>query len=89
MANPVIKNCNANEWTKVATNVTIGQINRLDKKPNLYLQTYRMAGADAPTEQTEGVPLFVQSDSEEISSSAGIDVYIMAVGDNGEVRVDV
>jgi hypothetical protein len=89
MADPARITCNADEWTIVATNVTSGQVNRLNKKPNLYLQTYRMTGNAAPTDITEGVPVFVDSESEEIASAAGIDVYIMAVGQDGEIRIDV
>jgi hypothetical protein len=88
MANPERVNCIADIWTKVATNVTSGQVNKLDKKPGLYLQTYRMTGGAAPTNQNEGVPIFINSVSEEIAAASGIDVYIMAVGNSGVVRVD-
>ena len=89
MANPVIVDCPEGEWTSVATNVTTGQIKKIGKKPNLYLETYRMTGNAAPTSQTEGAPAFQISDSEQISATAGIDVYIMAVGADGRVRVDL
>lgn len=89
MADPTRVTCTANTWKKVASNVTSGQVGKLNKRPNLYLQTYRMSGNAAPTSGTEGIPVFVNSDSEEISAAAGIDIYIMAVGNDGEVRVDV
>lgn len=89
MANPLPVDCPVDTWTKVATNVTSGQVNKLNKKPNLYLQTYRMTGNPAPTDQGEGVPIFVESGDNIISSAAGIDVYIMAVGQDGEIRIDV
>ena len=89
MANPVIISLDADTWTKVASNVTGGQVKKLDTRPNLYLETYRTSGDPAPTDLSEGVPCFVGRYSEEISASAGIDVYIMAVGQNGRVRVDV
>jgi hypothetical protein len=89
MANPVIVPCPAGDWTKVATNVTTGQIKKLKTDPNKYLETYRTSGDPVPTEATEGVPIFIESYSETISASAGIDVYIMAVGANGSVRADL
>lgn len=89
MANPILVDCSQGEWTKVATNVTTGQVHRINKKPSMYLQTYRMTGNDSPTARTEGIPLFINSESEEISAAAGIDVYVMAIGNDGQVRVDV
>ena len=89
MANPVEVQCLAGAWTLVASNVTAGQIKRLDKRPGAYLETYRMTGGAAPTEQREGVPCFAGTDSVAIEASAGIDVYIMAVGSDGWVRVDL
>jgi hypothetical protein len=89
MANPVIVSCPSGEWTKVATNVTAGQIKKLKTDPNKYLETYRTSGDPVPTETLEGVPIFLENFSETISASAGIDIYIMAVGANGSVRVDL
>lgn len=89
MADPARITCPADEWTKVATNVTSGQVNRLNKKPNLYLQTYRMTGNEAPIDKGEGIPIFVEPNDNRIESAAGIDVYIMAVGQDGEIRIDV
>lgn len=89
MANPIIVTCDENVWTKVATNVTEGQVKKIDNKPHRYLETYRMTGNAAPTDREEGIPAFMTAYSELISASAGIDVYIMAIGDNGKVRVDL
>ena len=89
MANPVSIECLANIWTLVASNVTAGQVKRLDKRPGAYLETYRMTGGAAPTEQREGVPCFAGTDSAVIEAANAIDVYIMAVGSDGWVRVDV
>lgn len=89
MANPVLVNCAIGVWTPVAVNVTTGQIKKLDSRPNLYFETYCMTGNPAPTSRAEGVPMFQNSNAEEISASAAIDVYIMAVGADGRVRVDV
>lgn len=89
MANPVTIICPEDEWKKVASSVTIGQVKKLSKKPSLYLETYRTAGATAPTSITEGAIIFRENDYESISASAAIDVYIMARGNDGKVRVDL
>ena len=89
MANPVSVPCTAGEWTPVAINVTTGQIKKLDSRPNLYLETYRMTGGDVPASRSEGVPIFLGTNAETISAAAAIDVYIMAIGADGRVRVDL
>ena len=86
MANPIVVTCTKNTWVKVATNVTSGLVHILDFTPNLYLQTYRITGDPAPTLLTDAVPL---ENKDEISATSGIDVYIMAVTDDGKVRVDL
>lgn len=89
MANPVFVECLADTWTKVATNVVSGQLHKASKDPERYLQTYRQTGDVAPTLESEGVPAFVNSDTEEISAGEGIDVYIYAVSNTGNVRADL
>jgi len=89
MADPVSVVCAQDVWTLVATNVTAGYIKRLSKRPNLYLENYRMTGAAAPTLRTEGIPIFIGKISEEIQAAAAIDVYIMAINGAGLVRVDI
>ncbi len=89
MANPVIVNLTQDVWTKVATNVTAGKVCKIDKTPGMYLETYRMTGNAAPVNISEGVPCFANSNSEIIEASSGIDVYIMARGNDGSVRVDL
>lgn len=89
MANPVMVTCPADTWQKVAINVTAGQVKKKGKSPNIYLETYRMTNDDAPTSKDEGIPIFIGTNSEPISSSAGIDVYIMALNADGKVRVDI
>jgi hypothetical protein len=88
MANPVFVDCPADTWQLVASNVTAGQVKKADNTPGQYLETYRTTGGAAPTEISEGIPCFVSRYSEPISASAGIDVYIMARGKDGRVRVD-
>jgi len=87
MANPTNVTCTADTWTKVATNVVTGVIWKKDSSPD-YLQTYRETGGDAPTNLDDAVKT-LEGNSEFISSSDPIDVYIYAVGDDGLVRVDL
>lgn len=89
MANPVIVACASNVWTKVATNVTSGQVHIKDNKAEKYLQTYRTTGEAAPDDDddlAEGIPLLYPTT--QIEATAGIDVYIMPRGAAGSVRVD-
>lgn len=89
MANPVFVDCPADEWTKVATDVTTGQIWKANTTP-AYLQTYKLTGEAAPSDRGEGMKLFSDdNNSEEISSSEPIDVYVFPVGAIGRVRVDI
>lgn len=89
MNNPVIISCPNGIWKKISTGVTNGNVWRADKSPSLYLHTYRLSGDTPPTGVTEGMPIFLNSINEEIRSTVAIDVYIMAIGNNGKVRVDV
>lgn len=95
MANPaVVEITPANTWVKVATNVTAGTIQINDsaesKNPTAYLQTYRMTGEAAPSNTSdEGSLMFQDINIEEISATAGIDVYVMARGVAGELRVNL
>ena len=87
-------------WQKVATAVTTGMIHRLVSTV-WYYQTFSLTGESAPTTPTQGtipeeaVKIFEQSNSEPISSSNPIDVYIMCANsdddadDDGKIRVDV
>ncbi len=90
MSNPVFVDCPVNVWTKVATNVVVGQIWRVTTVAK-YLSTYRTTGDTAPTLQSEGTPIFVKGepDHEIIEANTGIDIYIFAVRKAGRVRVDV
>lgn len=90
MANPVIIDCTKDVWTKVATDVVTGQVHKKSEVPQLYLHTYRLTGETAPALKTEGVEIFIHENlSENISALAGIDVYIMPIGEDGKVRVDL
>jgi len=86
MANPVFVDITPKEtWVKVADNVTTGQVWVISGNVE-YLQTYRDAGDPAPTLRSDGVDL---EEVAWISATAGIDVYVMALGDVGRVRVDL
>lgn len=90
MADPVLTPCPKDQWTKIATSVTTGQVHKKSEKPKLYLSTYRMTGNTAPTTIDEGVKMFVNSEiTELISSSSAIDVYIWCTEEDGSVRVDL
>ena len=102
MAAPVIFS-SMNEWTwvKVATAKVAGFIHKLNSQV-YYYQTYRPTGVAAPSVPTTGtipaeaVRMFDLSNTEMISSSEQIDVYVMpansdddAADDVGKVRVDL
>lgn len=89
MPNPVFVNCPKNVWTKVATNVNAGFIHKVYLIPYSYLQTYRLTGEAAPTLKSDGVMAFEHSITEEISATAGIDVYLYPITAGGRVRVDL
>ena len=91
MPNPSIVACTKDTWVKVATGVASGQVHIIrtvgSSGENLvYLQTYRVTTDPAPTLRSEGVPFYGSVD---IESSFDIDVYVMATGAAGSVRVDV
>lgn len=102
MAAPVIfSSINEWAWLKIATAKTTGIIHRLNSQV-YYYQTYRPTGVAAPsapvtgTLPAEAVRMFDDSDSEVISSTEAIDVYIMtansdddAADDVGKVRIDL
>ena len=95
MNNPLVIEIPQNIWTKVATGITIGTIHKTDslksKTPTSYLQTFRLTGEAAPTEiSPEAALMFLDKEgTEDISSTAPIDVYITARGATGELRVNI
>jgi len=89
MANPVEINLTANVYTKVATDVTGGYAKKLSNSPAKYLETYRLTGQPVPTNRTEGAEMFVGTNKDEIESPVGIDCYIMPIGADGKVRMDL
>lgn len=87
MANPNLVACPVDTWTKVATNVTNGNVWISDSSPGKYLQTFVLTGQAAPT--GTGIGIAIRGDVIPIANTVGIDVYIYCIGAAGEVRVDV
>ena len=89
MANPVEINLTANTWEKVATDVTGGYAKKLSNSPSKYVETYRLTGQPKPTNRAEGAEIFINTNKDKIESPVGIDCYIMAIGADGKVRMDL
>lgn len=89
MADPAPTTITKDGWRLVATNVFTGTIHRISYSAPVYKQTYRETGGTVPTLESEGVLMFGDSNSEEIKSSFGIDVYIYCAKHDGKIRVDV
>ena len=77
MANPAWPNTAEGAWTLVAQNVTSGTIDRLKSQYKYYI-TYKLTGESAPNAavKAKSPVIFQDSNIEEISASAAIDVYI-------------
>ena len=88
-ADPAIVTCTLDTWVEVASSVTAGIVHKLSNDPTLYKQTYRIAANPAPTDELDAVVAFVNDEPLAISADAVIDVYIMAKGKTGSVRVDL
>ena len=91
MADPVIVDCPAGEWTKVGTDIENAILNL---HPNFheasYIYTYRMTAEDAPLaadRPLEGVPIFDNRAPHPITAKAGegIDCYVWCEGNAGRV----
>lgn len=94
MADPAFIDLPSDEWTKIATNVTTGQVHLVNTDPNIIKHTYRDNGsADDPLvtdpNGLTGTPVFVGTIIEQIQSSVGIDVYLFPVKKASRVRVDL
>jgi hypothetical protein len=70
----------------VASNVTEGNVWIIDMTAN-YFQTYVLTGAAKPTGQTRAQPL--PKPGLPISADVAVDVYVMALGNDGEVSVSL
>jgi len=94
MADPIFIDLPKNVWTKVATNVTSGQIHKKTEAPQEYLQTYRDTGGIVPPDTEEGKEqgvLMFRDDpiTELISAISGIDIYVYPVEKAGKLRLDL
>ena len=91
MATPVFVDLPANTWTKIATNVTVGQVHLVKNSPNTIRSTYiQPTGAAAPADNAAlGVPVFETGHTEIISFNAAADVYLRPEGEVSRVRVDI
>ena len=86
---PVVIQCPAGVWTKVATNVTTAALHRISVEPGSYLQTYRGTGEAAPANNDDAAIMFSARPNEEgISNDVAIDVYVQCIGAAGSVRLD-
>ena len=93
MATPTFKDLPADEWTKIATNISAGQVHLVDTTANVIRSTYvQPSGGAAPADvQALGVPAFQNGTTERMSagSGSGMDVYLRPEGVASRVRVDI
>jgi len=87
MADPVIISLTKGAIELVTTNQTSGFIHAIGG-PSRYVYSYRDTGNAAPTDKGEFVS-FSEDGTIGISASAGIDVYVISLGENGKVRIDL
>ena len=100
MANPELVKIPCGQWTLVARGVKKVYIHRVHTDFN-YFQTYRDRNEDPPVHTSdrrvpeEAVPVFVESDQEDLDFQRPVDVYFFCrcrsreAGGEGEVRVDI
>ena len=89
-SNPAVVTCTKDTWVKVATGILIGVVYRLSTSPEKYVQTIRLTGQAAPEVMTDAAEVFTNGDTAAtISSDAAVDVYVLACGAAGSVRVDL
>jgi len=86
MSNPQILLLPADEWSKVASAVTVGRIHIISSIPIEYYSFFKVED-DPPPFGLEGAEILQRID--DISSSFKIDVYIYPLGSIGKVRVDI
>ena len=91
MATPVFVDLPKDTWTKIAENITVGQVHLVDNSPNVVRSTYiQPTGGTAPADDAAlGVPAFVEGSTEQMLFNAAADVYLRPEGVASRVRVDV
>lgn len=87
MPNPINVACPADVWTKVAAGVTSAIVKKMNVRPNVYLETYRVTTDPVPADNTGANPIDASGELI-INASEPVDIYIQPVGAAGEVRVD-
>lgn len=98
MSDPVVQILAKDVWVKVATAILSASVYILDNNPKRYLHTYVDTGGAAPDNSSvrEGMRISYEDAPQEsppygyegFGFTASADLYIMAVGANGEVRTD-
>lgn len=86
-ATPVEITCTADTFVLIASAVTTGRIHKLSNLPNVYIMVTRKAGDPAPTDEIGSWLIFDRGNTETISDSAAIDVYIKARRVDGKISV--
>jgi hypothetical protein len=91
MATPVFEDLPADTWTKIATNVTQGQVHLIKTGPNVIRRAYiQPSGDPAPADDPSlGIPAFDEGTSEIIQFTAGADIYMRPEAVASRVRVDL
>ena len=84
MNNPLPMDISDWQWTKVCTNIILGNLTQKEKRVHYY-RTFRKTGETAPDAPTvgiipdEAVKIFEDKNSENIRTPDYVDVYIMSV----------
>lgn len=93
MATPTFKDLPADTWTKIATDISVGQVHLVGTAPNVIRSTYvQPSGGAAPADDPAlGVPVFQDGTTESMASNSGtgMDVYLRPEGEASRVRVDI
>jgi hypothetical protein len=84
---PKIITLKADVWELVAAGVTVGRVKKV--RHGRYIETYRDANDTPPRSEKEGVILFKNDNYADINSSSPIDVYVMSIGETGQIRLDL
>ncbi|MCK5603200.1 hypothetical protein KAR91_15060 [Candidatus Pacearchaeota archaeon] len=88
---PVFLDLTKDVFTLVAEGVTNGSVSKKSNIQTTMLYYYKETGGAAPANDAElGVRMFQDgTDTEQISHSSSIDVYVMPVNEDVRVRVDL
>lgn len=86
MANPIMVPLPKDTWVKVIENVVSAIIHIRNNSPSQYRHTFRTTGDPAPIDDSDSIPIYEHA--AEVDTETAVDVYIKAVGADGEVRVD-